>query len=172
MIRTVTAGIVLALLSACGGSDAGAARVPRVDRKQAEALLIQRAKERYPAFRVEAATCPSGVEARVGENFTCTVQVEGQSARFTLSVSEVLGTRARYDIRPVDVIVDVSGVVAFVRSRLDPDWRGATVDCGQSKVKVAAVGGAVECTAFNGTTTRYIQAVVTDLDGSIELRER
>lgn len=172
MIRTVAAALVLTLLAACGGSDAGAARVPRVDRKEVEALLVQRAKERYPAFRVGAAACPSGVEAREGDEFTCTVEVEGQTARFTVSVAEVLGTRARYEIRPFDVIVDVAGVAAFVRSRLEPDWRNATVDCGQSKVKIAAIGAAIECTAFNGSTTRYIQAVVEDADGSISLRER
>ena len=171
-MRTVAAAIVLSLLAACGGPDAGAARVPRVDRKQAEALLVQRAKERYPAFHVDGATCPTDVEARVGESFTCTVDVEGQAARYTLTISEMLGSQARYDIRPIDVIVDVAGVAAFVRSRLEDDWRAATVDCGRSKVKVAAVGAAIECTAFNGSTTRYIQAVVDDVDGSISLRER
>jgi hypothetical protein len=163
---------VVLLLAACGGGDVGATRARQVDRKQVEALVVQRQKERHPGFRVGTASCPEGVEARSGETFTCTVDIEGQAARITVTVSEVLGSEARYDLRPADAIVDVAGVVAFVTSRLEPDWRDARVDCGQSRVRIAAVGSAVECTVFNGTTTRYIQAVVEDRDGSVSLRER
>ena len=166
------AALALVLLGACGGGEASATRVPRVNRQQVEALVVQRQKERNPGFRIGTATCPSDVEARVGQTFTCTVQVEGQAARITVTVSEVLGTEARYDLRPVDAIVDVSGVVAFLRSRLEPEWRDARVDCGQAKARIVTVGTAIECTVFNGTTTRYIQAVVEDRDGSVSLRER
>ncbi len=164
--------VILLVFVACGGGDTGAAKVRRVDNQQVEALLLQRQKERNPGFRVGAAKCPGDVEARAGETFTCTVEVEGQSARVTVTVAEVLGTEARYELRPLDVVVDVAGVAAFVRSRLDPDWRDARVDCGQSKVRIASVGSAIDCTVFNGSTTRYVQAVVEDRDGSVSLRER
>ena len=172
-VRT-TARVVVAVLTmaACGGDSASAVKVRRVDRQQVEGLVVQRQKERNPALRVGTATCPSNVEARVGETFTCTVEVEDQAAHVTVTVSEVLGAEARYDLRPVEAVVDVTSVVAFVRSRLDADWRDARIDCGQVKARVVAVGSAIECTVFNGTTTRYIQAVVEDRDGSFSLRER
>ena|SRR5947209_470096 len=160
------------LLAACGGGSGSATKVRRVDRKQVEGLVVQREKERNPALRIGTATCPSDVEARVGETFTCTVEVEGQVAHVNVTVSEILGAEARYDLRPVEAVVDVTSVVAFVRSRLEADWQDARVDCGAAKARVTAVGSAIECSVFNGITTRYIQAVVEDSDGSVSLRER
>ncbi|MDQ4096730.1 MAG: DUF4333 domain-containing protein [Actinomycetota bacterium] len=167
----LTAAVLLALV-ACGGGDAGATRTRQIDSEEVEALVVQRQKERHPGFRVGTATCPGDLQARAGETFTCTVDIEGQMARINVTVAEVLGSEVRYELRPSDAIVDVAGVAAFVRSRLEPEWRDARVDCGQSKVRIAAVGSAVECTVFNGTSTRYIQAVVEDRDGSVTLRER
>jgi hypothetical protein len=171
-LRPLLTAAVLVALAACGGGDAGATRARQIDREEVEALVVQRQKERHPGFRVGTATCPGDVQARSGETFTCTVEIEGQLARINVTVAEVLGTEVRYELRPTEAIVDVIGVVAFVRSRLEPDWRDARVDCGQSKVRIAAVGSAIECTVFNGTSTRYIQAVVEDRDGSVTLRER
>lgn len=145
---------------------------PKVDPEQVETLLVQRQRERSPGLKASGASCPKNVEAREGETFRCTVEVEGQSAQFAVTISEILGGTARFDLRPVQAIIDVEGVVAFLRSRLEEPWRTARVDCGQAKVKLVEVGGVIECTVFDGTTTRYIQAVVEDRDGTVSLRER
>lgn len=164
--------LLLALLAAACADDSASTGTRRVDPEQVETLLVQRQRERNPALRASGASCPEEVEARQGETFRCTVEVEGQAAQFVVTIAEILGGRARYEFRPVQAIVDVQGVAAFVRSRLEEPWRTAQVDCGQSKVRLVEVGGVIECTAFDGTSTRYIQAVVEDRDGTVSLRER
>jgi hypothetical protein len=157
-------------LASCGDDTTGPART--VDHRQVEGLLMQRQAERNPRIRVESASCPEGVVARQGTNFECRLVVEGQTARFTVTVSEVLGTRVRYDIRARQAIVDVAGVVDFVRSRLEGPWREALVDCGRQSARVVEVGGVIDCAVADGLTTRRVQAVVEDLDGTFSLRER
>ncbi|MGH9223181.1 MAG: DUF4333 domain-containing protein [Acidimicrobiales bacterium] len=172
--RRSIAGAALAfamavLLAACGGDAGGAARV--VDREQVEGLLVQRQRERNPRLKVESASCPDGVAARQGESFDCSVVVEGVEAPFTVTIAEVLGQQVRYDLRARVAIVDVALLVDFVRSRLEQQWRTAQIDCGEGKVSLVDVGGALDCTVSNGSTTRHIQAVVEDREGTINLQE-
>jgi hypothetical protein len=165
--------VAIVSLCACGGgSGATSAASRRIDKAELETLLVQRQKERNPSLPVGKATCPADVAARRGETFQCLLEVEGQAARFSVTVAEIKGDKARYTFRPLQAIVDVSGVVTFIRSRLDPDWRSARIDCGRAKVRVVDVSSAIECTVFNGTATRYIQAVVEDADGTVTVRER
>jgi hypothetical protein len=153
------------------GAGSGATGTPKVDAKQVEGLLVERQRERDPALRASSATCPSGVEARQGESFRCSVMVEGQSAQFTVTISEVLGTTAHYDIQPIYAIVDVQQVSDFLRSRLELDWRSAQIDCGQARVRIVDVGTAIACNVSNGATTRHVDAVVEDLDGTVSFQE-
>ena len=162
---------VVLLTGACGGGEADES-TRTIDREQVEILLKQRQTERNPRLAVQSASCPDGIAARVGESFECTVTVEGVQAPFTVTIAEVLGKRIRYDLRARVAIVDVPHVVDFLRSRLEPQWRSAQIDCGAAKVRLVEVGGAIDCTASNGTRTRAIKAVVEDRDGTITLQER
>ncbi|MFN2503417.1 MAG: DUF4333 domain-containing protein [Acidimicrobiales bacterium] len=166
----VLALAALLTLGACGDGSSSAG--PRVDTEEVEGILLQRQKERYPSLKFGQATCPNGILARSGETFECSVTVEGQPARFRVTIAEVVGERARYEFRPVRAVVDVLTVTVFLKSRLEEAWRMATVDCGPAKVRVLDVGGVIECTASNGTAIRHIQAVVEDRDGTVTLRER
>jgi hypothetical protein len=165
------AGAVLLLAVLAAGCGRGGATPPRVDAAQVEGLLLQRQKERSPTLRFDAADCPEDVPARQGETFECSLEVEDQPVRVRVTITEVLGERTRYEFRPAKAIVDVVGVTNFIRSRLDEPWR-LGVDCGPARARVLDIGGVIECTAFDGTFTRYIQAVVEDLDGTVTLQER
>jgi len=164
-------GVVAAALvvAACGSGADEATRL--VDREQVEGLLKQRQTERNPRLAVESASCPDGVAARQGDAFECTVVIEGVQAPFTVTVAEVLGQQVRYDLRARVAIVDVARVVDFLRSRLEPPWRTAGIDCGAGKVRLVEVGGALDCTVSDGTRTRSIKAVVEDREGTINLQE-
>lgn len=166
------AALVAAVLAGACGTAGGGSATARVDPKQVEALLTRRQVEAHPGLKVESVTCPAGVAAHRGETFDCTVVVEGLAATYAVTIADVLGKEVRYDLQARRAIVDVAGVVAFLRSRLDADWRTAAVDCGAAKAMLVDVGGVVACTVSDGTTIRHIDAVVEDRDGTVELQER
>lgn len=170
MSRPAFAAAALVVLTACGGTAEPTS--PRVNNEHVETLLVQRQRERNPRLRVADAICPADVEARQGETFQCTVDIEGQRAWFSVTISEILGRQARYDFQPDQAVIDVAAVADFVRSRLEQDWRTAAVDCGQGKVRLMDVGAVLACTASNGATTRHIEALVEDRDGTVSVRER
>lgn len=169
MRRALAAG-ALALLVACGG-DGSAATGPVVVAADVESLLVQRERQRHPRLKVGDARCPDGVVAKEGASFGCRVDIEGLEAPFEVTLSGVVGQDVTYDIRPALAIIEVEGVVEFVRSRLDPGWATATIDCGPAKARLLDVGAVLECTVFDGTATRYVKAVVEDRAGTVVLRE-
>ena len=158
--------------TACGGTTSGATSARRVNQAQVELQLTLRAKEQSPRLTVGKATCPADITARTGVTFECSVQIEGQPVRYNVTISEILGSQAQYRFQALQAIIDLSTVADFIRSRLDEHWRGATIDCGKSKFRLADIGATIDCTVFDGAATRYIQAVVEDRDGSVTLRER
>ncbi len=170
--RRGSAAALLVVLTACGGTASHANPARKLNQAQVELQVVLKAKERSPRLIVGKATCPPGVTARVGETFVCSVEIEGQQARYTVTISEILGDQAQFDVKPAQAIVDLSNVTDFIRSRLDDHWKTAKIDCGQSKVRLADTGATIDCTIFDGATTRYIQAVVEDRDGAVSLRER
>lgn len=166
----LAAGLLALVLVACGGGGSGR---PTVNAGEVERLLVQRQKERNPSLRIGGAQCPAGVAARTGVSFRCTVEVEGQPAPFTVTLSEVLGReRVRYDFRPLQAVVDVAGTANFLRGQLEGDWRSAAIDCGASRARVVSVGTVIDCTVVKPPATRHIQAIVEDIDGTVRLEER
>jgi hypothetical protein len=161
----------LLLLGGCGGGRSSSA-TPVVNPEDVETLLVQRQAARAPRLEVGEAACPSGVAARRGETFRCTLAVEGLDAPFEVTVAQVEGGTVTYEARPLLAIVDVGSVADFLRSRLEPEWQAAQVDCGPARARLLDVGAALECTAFDGAVTRYVQAVVEDRSGTVVLRER
>lgn len=158
--------------AACGGTPSSATTARHINASQVELQLSLRVKERSPNATVGKATCPADVWARTGETFQCTVEVEGQPARYSVTISEILGNQAQYDFRPQQAIVDLASVSDFVRSRLDAHWRTAQIDCGRAKVRLADVGATIVCTVFDGSATRYVEAKVEDRDGALSLTEQ
>jgi hypothetical protein len=171
-LAVVAAFAALVIFGAGCGTASNANPIRRVDQSQVELQLVLRAKERLSRLTIGKARCPADVAARVGETFECSVDVEGQRARYNVTISEILGNEAQYDFRPAQAIVEPSAVADFIKNRLDEHWKTARIDCGQAKVRLADVGATIDCTVFDGVATRYIQAVVEDRDGTVTLKER
>jgi hypothetical protein len=168
--------LVLALLvAACGGAPRPAATPPRdalVGTADVERLLVSTQRRTSPNLEVGAASCPDQVRLANGTRFTCTVLIEGTRAPYAVTLRDVDAAKAtgRFALAPAKPIIDVSRVVALIRSRLRATARAATVRCGTAKVRVVEVGASIACTITLGDTVQKVTARVQDLKGTVVVR--
>jgi hypothetical protein len=163
------------LLAACGGAARPAATPPRdqlVGTADVERLLVSTQKRKSPNLEVGAATCPDQVRLANGTRFTCTVLIEGTKAPYAVTLRDVDAAKAtgRFALAPAKPIIDVSRIVALIRSKLQPTARAATVRCGTAKVRVVEVGASIACTITLGDAVQKVTAEVRDLKGTVVVR--
>ena len=163
------------LLAACGGGGerpATATHDQLVGTTDVERLLVSTQKRKSPKLKVGAANCPDQVRLANGTRFTCTVQIEGTKAPYAVTLRDVDAAKAtgRFALAPAKPIIDVSRIVALIRSKLQPGARGADVTCGTAKVRVVEVGAAIGCTITLGDAVQKVSAVVKDLQGTVVVK--
>ncbi len=166
---------LLVLLAACGGPErrpAAPARDELVGTADVERLLVSTQKRKSPELRVGRASCPDQVRLVNGTRFTCTVQIEGTRAPYAVTLRDVDAAKAtgRFALAPAKPIIDVSRIVALIRSKLQPTARAATVRCGTAKVRVVEVGADIACTVTLGDAVQKVTAEVKDLKGTVVVR--
>jgi hypothetical protein len=168
--------LLVLLVAACGGSGerrtATQARDRLVGTADVERLLVTTQKHKSPKLKVGRASCPDQVRLANGTRFTCTVQIEGTRAPYAVTLRDVDAARAtgRFALAPAKPIIDVSRIVALIRSKLQPTARDAAVRCGTAKVRVVEVGGVIACTITLGDAVQKVSAVVKDLKGTVVVR--
>jgi hypothetical protein len=126
---------LLVLLAACGGTGRPSPAPDRdelVGTADVERLLVSTQKRKSPSLRVGTATCPDQVRLANGTMFTCTVQIEGVPAPYSVTLRDVdaAGTGGRFALEPAKPIIDVTRIVSLIRRELQPTARAATVRCG------------------------------------------
>lgn len=167
--------LLLVLLASCGGPDRPV-KAPAADElvgtADVERLLVSTQKRKSPNLEVGAATCPDQVRLANGTRFTCTVLIEGTKAPYAVTLRDVDAAKAtgRFALAPAKPIIDVSRIVALIRSKLQPTARAATVRCGTAKVRVVEVGASIACTITLGDAVQKVSAVVKDLKGTVVVR--
>ena len=141
------------LLVACGGSGDGdggstTATDNAVDTQEVESLLVSTQQRASPEFDVRDPSCPARVVVEEGATFQCTVVVEGVVAPFNVTLRGVnSGSRTgQFDIRPAKAILSIPKLVDVLRARVP----GASIDCGQERVRVLDVGGTFQCRVTGG----------------------
>jgi hypothetical protein len=163
-VRPRLLALVLAVLLAAGDRQVGTADVER--------LLVSTQKRKSPNLEVGAATCPDQVRLANGTRFTCTVLIEGTKAPYAVTLRDVDAAKAtgRFALAPAKPIIDVSRIVALIRTKLQPTARAATVRCGTAKVRVVEVGASIACTITLGDAVQKVTAEVQDLKGTVVVR--
>ncbi len=167
--------LLVALLAACGGAKeprTTQARDRLIGTTDVERLLVATQKRKSPDLHVGAASCPAQVRLANGTRFTCTVLIEGTRAPYAVTLRDVDTAKAtgRFAVAPAKPIIDVSRIVALIRSKLQPTARAASVHCGTAKVRVVEVGAAIACTITLGAAVQKVSAVVKDLQGTVVVR--
>jgi hypothetical protein len=164
------------LLAACGGDAKPAASPPPRDglvgTADVERLLVSTQRRKSPNLEVGAATCPDQVRLANGTRFTCTVRIEGTKAPYAVTLRDIDAAKAtgRFALAPAKPIIDVSRIVALIRSKLQPTARAATVRCGTAKVRVVEIGAGIACTITLGDAVQKVTAEVKDLKGTVVVR--
>ena len=114
-----------------------------------------------------------GVQKRVPiGTYTCTVQIEGVSAPYTVVVSEGGFLKGGvYKIAPAKAIIDLTKVVGFVRASLDEkEAVEAKIVCGKGVVAVLEPNSTIICTVTVGGSPQNYTFVVKDVNGTIAIR--
>ena len=166
---------LLVLLAACGGAERPSPAPDRdelVGTADVERLLVSTQKRKSPKLRVGAASCPDQVRLANGTMFTCTVQIEGVPAPYSVTLRDVdaAGTGGRFALEPAKPVIDVTRIVSLIRGKLQPTARAATVRCGAPKVRVVEIGASIGCTITLGDAVQKVTAVVKDLKGTVVVR--
>ncbi len=143
----------LVTLSACGGSDAG------VDVDALERLIESTGAEQLEGADVGSAVCPDQPDVEVGESFSCTLDVDGQTLAFTVTRSE-----SEYDFEVADGVVAQSvveiedAVAAFVLQNESVDVVAA---CGEGAPwLLVSAPTKVACSADFGAFARSIEVTL------------
>jgi Domain of unknown function (DUF4333) len=175
LLTLLLALFLAVLLAACGGTSKPATTQPHdalVGTGDVERLLVSTQKRRSPNLKVGAATCPDQVPLANGTKFTCTVVIEGTRAPYAVTLRDVDAAKAsgRFALAPAKPIIDVSRIVALIRTKLQPTARAATVHCGTAKVRVVEVGASIACTITLGDAVQKVTAEVQDLEGTVVVR--
>jgi hypothetical protein len=178
--RWTVAGLAVAalLLAACRpDADPDGGKAPRpevrtVGTGRVEELLVSTQKRKSPKLRVGRASCPEAVKLADGTRFRCTLEIERVRAPYSVTLTGVDPARGtgRFSVAPAKPIIDVTRIVALIRSKLQSTARAATVSCGRARVRVLDVGSAVSCTVRLGAAVQKVTAVVKDRTGTVVLR--
>jgi len=145
--------ITMAGLAACGASLRG-----QLDMGVIEEGLATRAGNEFPGATVGTVTCPESREHREGDQFTCTVVIDGQDVEYEIvqvdDHGEVDPERAA-DVVPVEVREFEAVVARFVRQNESVD---VAATCGEDRRWIFLTGPArIDCRVDYGDLIRGVE---------------
>ena len=141
-----------------------------------EAKIASVQREAAPTLKIGAVSCPAtlaGKKAKVPVgNYSCTITIEGVPAPYTVIVKEGGSLKGGvFQIFPAKAIIDVSKIVTFVKTSLDPADAAATkISCGKATVVVADPGTPILCTLTRGKAVEKLEFEVRNVNGLVALK--
>jgi hypothetical protein len=150
----VGATAVLVMTAACG------AVTPRLHVDTIEADIVSSARGEFAGAHVGTAHCPSGLRQHAGDSFTCTLDIDAQTAHFVVRQLNSHGKVS--DPRMTEPFVltrDVAqSVVDEVRSADLVDVKAA---CGPGVVVLLGKARSLACTTtYSGGVTRHARVEI------------
>jgi hypothetical protein len=118
-------------------------------------------------------SCPADREAKAGDEFTCTAQLDGQPARFTVTQQDDKGN---VHVQLANSLVIVSQLENLLSQQAEKDYGfsiSSSCDTGGHSVVVDGVGKSIDCTLINdddhGDTLDVVATV--DSQGHVSYKE-
>ncbi len=141
-----------------------------------EAKIASVQREAAPGLKVGGVSCPATLAGKktkvpVG-NYSCTITIEGVPAPYTVIVKEGGSLKGGvFQISPSKAIIDISKIVSFVKTSLDPaDAAGTKVSCGAATVVVADPGAPIVCTLIRGKAVEKLEFEIRNVSGLVALK--
>lgn len=141
-----------------------------------EAKIASVQREAAPGLKVGAVSCPAtlaGKKAKVPVgNYSCTIVIEGVQAPYTVIVKEGGSLKGGvFQISPAKAIIDLSKIVSFVKTSLDPaDAASTKISCGNARVVVADPGAPIVCTLTRAKAVEKLEFEVRNVNGLVALK--
>jgi hypothetical protein len=153
------AGVALAGLAVSGCSKSA-----DVD-KLKKAILVE-ARSAFPSVDIGEVTCPDDIELGADNDFTCTLDMEGQP--LTIEVDQT-DDKGHVNIQQREAVIDLAKAVDVIGSQLsDQIGASATVDCGTDHFRIADVGSTFTCQASDANgQTATVKVTVKDNSGNV-----
>jgi hypothetical protein len=110
-------------------------------------------------------SCPTDREAKAGDEFTCTAQLDGQPARFTVTQQDDKGN---VHVQLGNSLVVVSQLESLLSQQAEKDFGfsiSSSCDVGGHTVVVDGVGKSIDCTLINDDDHSDTLDVVATVDG-------
>jgi hypothetical protein len=141
-----------------------------------EAKIASVQREAAPGLTVGGVACPATLAGKktkvpVG-NYSCTITIEGVPAPYTVIVKEGGSLKGGvFQIAPSKAIIDISKIVSFVKTSLDPaDAASAKISCGTARVVVADPGAPIVCTLTRGKAVEKLEFEIRNVNGLVALK--
>jgi hypothetical protein len=141
-----------------------------------EAKIASVQREAAPGLKVGGVSCPATLAGKktkvpVG-NYSCTITIEGVPAPYTVIVKEGGSLKGGvFQIAPSKAIIDISKIVSFVKTSLDPaDATNTKVSCGAAPVVVADPGAPIVCTLTRGKAVEKLEFEIRNVNGLVALK--
>ncbi len=169
------ASSVSSVSAAAAGSAPKAAKATDL-KADIEAKIASVQRDAAPGLKVGGVSCPTTLAGKktkvpVG-NYSCTITIEGVPAPYTVIVKEGGSLKGGvFQIAPAKAIIDVSKIVSFVKTSLDPaDAASAKISCGAATVVVADPGAPIVCTLTRGKAVEKLEFEIRNVNGLVALK--
>lgn len=150
------------LLVACGSNSYDAGTI--------EKYLKESQQGKVRGLPIGDASCPKDVTLKEGVTFRCTLQIAGEPAPYTVTLTNVDADKIHISLEPAKALIATAAVADLVRSGLQPRYRDAAkINCGDKQLIVADPGTKIGCIVKVGSDQVQAVARVENKDGKVVL---
>ena len=110
--------------------------------------------------------CPSKVEARRGDSFRCSLQVDGHPLSIVVTQATDDGDLR---VRATAAVLDMAKVRADLKRTLAKQLgrKGLSAGCGAAKLRIVPPGGSFDCRVRDAKGSKLVTVKVRDVNGTV-----
>jgi hypothetical protein len=137
----------------------------QIDNKKAEKFITKQVEQRIGG-EVKSVDCPSGLTAKKGKTFDCTVTgADGTTGKLTVTEKDSKG-----NVTVSDPFIPNAGLETSLASQIGQQIGADDVELTCPDIIVGKTGGEFECQATSGTDKATIAVTQTDAQGHVTFK--